>query len=56
MGPVRCSMAYSSDVSAAVAYGGSDYRSFVMGFPLECIADTYHRRAIMQGILKFLLP
>ena len=51
-----CSMAYSSDVSAAVAYGGSDYRSFVMGFPLECIADTYHRRAIMQGILKFLLP
>lgn len=51
-----CAMAYSNNASAAVAYAGDDYRSFVMGFPLECIISDYHRRAIMQGILKFLQP
>ena len=47
-------MRYSSGTSAAVAYQGKDYRSFVMGFPLECITDEKNRSSILLGILKFL--
>ncbi len=49
-----CAMKYLNDTSAAVAYKGTDYRSFTMGFPLECITDEQQRTSIMQGILKFL--
>lgn len=47
-------MRYSSGTSAAVAYQGKDYHSFVMGFPLECITDEKNRSNILLGILKFL--
>lgn len=49
-------MAYPSGESAAVAYQGTDYRSFAVGFPLECIKDKTLRRQIFQGITNFLLP
>lgn len=38
---------------AAIAYKGSDYRTFVMGFPLESIRQETDRNAIMASILQF---
>ena len=49
-------MVYANNTSAAVAYNGTDYRAFTMGFPFECITDEGLRQAIMQGILTFLIP
>ena len=49
-------MVYADGTSAAVAYGGQDYRAFTMGFPFECITDKGLRQAIMQGILNYLIP
>ena len=49
-----CAMTYTTGTSAAVAYKGKDYRSFTMGFPLECISDEKTRNSVMGGILKFL--
>lgn len=49
-------MVYADGTSAAVAYQGQDYRTFVMGFPFECIRDDKMRNKLMYGILKFLLP
>ena len=48
-------MVYANGSSAAVAYQGSDYRTFTMGFPFECITDGNLRRKIMKGILNFLI-
>lgn len=48
------SMVYDNTTGAAVAYQGSVYRAFTMGFPLECIIDKGQREAIMRGILSFL--
>ena len=42
--------------SAAVAYQGNNYRSFVMGFPLESISNTEKRVGILRGVLQFLIP
>jgi hypothetical protein len=50
-----CAMLYANGTSAAIAYKGSDYRSFVMGFPWECIKSEQKRTSIMTGILNFLL-
>ena len=49
-----CAMRYLTGTSAAVAYRSTSYRTFTMGFPLECISDEKTRFSIMQGILKFL--
>ena len=49
-------MLYANGTSAAVAYGGEDFRTFVMGFPFECITDEAQRNAIMNGILSYLIP
>ena len=49
-----CAMRYLTGTSAAVAYRSTSYRTFTMGFPLECISDEKTRYSIMQGILKFL--
>ena len=52
-----CPMVYApSGQSAAVAYQGSDYRSFTMGFPFEAIKDPQTRSTLLQGILQFLIP
>ena len=48
-------MVYADGTSAAVAYPGTDYRTFVMGFPFECIRDSETRNKVMYGILKFIL-
>lgn len=48
-------MLYADGTSAATAYNGTDYRSFVMGFPWECIKESRKRNSIMKGLLKFLL-
>lgn len=54
IGDAFCAMKYLNETSAAVAYKGTDYRSFTMGFPFECITDEQQQASIMQGILKFL--
>ena len=50
-----CAMRYSDGREAAVAYRGSDCRTFVMGFPFECITDSNAKGAIMRGIMSFLI-
>ena len=50
-----CAMRYSDGREAAVAYRGSDCRTFVMGFPFECITDSKAKGAIMRGIMSFLI-
>lgn len=47
-------MQYDTGTSAAVAYKSTTYRTFVMGFPLECIIDERTRTSVLLGILKFL--
>ena len=49
-----CAMQYADGSSAAVAYDGGDYKSFVMGFPFECIQSPATRNLLMQGIMQFL--
>jgi hypothetical protein len=46
-------MLYADGSTAAIAC--KERRSFVMGFPLECIKDSRARGAIMRGILSYLL-
>ena len=53
--PAYCAMQYADGTSAAVAYGGTDYRCFSAGFPLECIQDRKTFAKVMAGILQFLL-
>lgn len=48
-------MRYASGQSAAVAYNGRSGRTFVMGFPLECIKDAAARATVMRGLMAFLL-
>ncbi len=48
-------MTYSNGTSAAVACDTERHKTFVMGFPFECINDQSMRNNIMQGILSFLL-
>lgn len=53
--PAFSAMQYADNQSACVAYSGSDYKCFTIGFPFECITDTNTRAAIMRGILAYLL-
>lgn len=39
--------------SAGIAYKGTDYHTFVLGFPLESILSEIDRATIMAGILGF---
>ena len=55
VGHAYTAMQYADGSDAAIAYPGSDYRSFVMGFPFECIQDSKKRASIMNGILNFLI-
>ncbi len=53
--PAFPAMTYSTgNVSAATAYQGKDYRTFVMGFPFESIEEEADRNAIMASVLQFL--
>ncbi len=53
-GNAICAMQYSDGQSAAVAYSGSDYKAFVMGFPFECITEASTRNKLMQRILNYI--
>ena len=44
----------TNNQSAAVAYNGTKYRAFVMGFPFETIMDEQQRHILMRGVLNFL--
>ncbi|MBQ8655926.1 MAG: xanthan lyase [Prevotella sp.] len=53
--PAFATMTYADGRGAAIAYMGDDYRAITMGFPFECIQDRQKQRAIMQGLLNFLI-
>ncbi|WP_051508868.1 golvesin C-terminal-like domain-containing protein [Xylanibacter oryzae] len=55
LSPAFCAMQYSDNQSAAVAYGGTDYRCFTMALPFECIKNAETRKTLMGGIIKFLI-
>lgn len=48
-------MRYQDGSTAGVAYDGTDYKSFVMGYPFECINNVRTRQQVMKGLLGFLL-
>ena len=48
-------MRYPDGSTAGVAYDGTDYKSFVMGYPYECINNVRTRQQVMKGLLAFLL-
>lgn len=48
-------MRYQDGSTAGVAYDGTDYKSFVMGYPYECINNVRIRQQVMKGLLGFLL-
>lgn len=39
---------------AAIAYKGTDYRTYIMGFPFESIRETNERTRIMGSVMNFL--
>ena len=55
VGSAYIAMQYADGQDAAVAYKGTDYSAFTMGFPFECIKDEKKRSAIMRGILNYLI-
>lgn len=48
-------MRYQDGSTAGVAYDGTDYKSFVMGYPYECINNVRTHQQVMKGLLGFLL-
>lgn len=48
-------MRYQDGSTAGVAYDGTDHKSFVMGYPYECINNVRTRQQVMKGLLGFLL-
>lgn len=55
VGTAFCAMQYADGRAAAVAYDGTDYKSFTTGFPLECIKSASLFAQIMHGILNFVM-
>ena len=53
IGSAFVAMQYSDRQPAAIAFN-SGFRTFLMGFPFECITNPSSRESIMQGILGFL--
>ncbi|MBR1688438.1 MAG: fibronectin type III domain-containing protein [Prevotella sp.] len=54
--PAYAALRYADGQDACIAYNGSDYRAFTIGFPFECIKSEKRRASVMRGILQFLLP
>lgn len=50
-----CAMQYADGTDAAVAYDGTDYKSFTMGFPFECINSLKARQQVMKAVMTFLV-
>ena len=47
-------MRYADDnISAAVAYRGDDYRTVVLGFPIEVVEGQDKRTELLGHILEF---
>jgi len=49
-------LAYSTNLSAATAYSGSDCKAITLGFPLESIREPEQRNQLMNAIVNFLCP
>ena len=50
-------MRYSENgLSAAVAYAGTDYRTCILGFPIEALTSPEELSTLMQQIMHFLNP
>lgn len=47
-------LVYDNGYSAATAYAGKDYKSFVMAVPLECLVQSTDRQRVMNAVLSFL--
>ncbi|MBQ7181084.1 MAG: xanthan lyase [Bacteroidaceae bacterium] len=43
-----------NNLSAAVAYDGDDYKTFVLGVPFECIHPAESRATLMRQVTEFL--
>ncbi len=54
-GQAYAALCYNNGGNAAIAYKGSDYRSFTMGIPFECIKENQKKHSIMRGIMDFLM-
>lgn len=50
-----CAMQYADGSSAATAYKSPSYRTFLLGFPFECVTTQEKRNWIMKAILAYLL-
>ena len=50
-----CAMQYADGTDAAVAYDGTDYKCFTMGFPFECINSLKARQQVMRAVMTFLM-
>ncbi len=48
-------LVYSNDECAGTAYDGKDFKSIVLGFPIESIKDQEKINNMMDAFLKFLL-
>jgi hypothetical protein len=55
VGSAYIAMQYADGQDAAIAYKGTDYSAFTMGFPFECIKDEKKRNSIMRGLLNYLI-
>ncbi len=55
VGQAFCVMTYGDGTSACVASEENGRRTFVMGFPFECITDAEKRGIIMRGIMNYLM-
>ena len=50
-------MRYSENgLSAAVAYTGNDYRTCILGFPIEALTSQKEINTLMAHLMRFLLP
>lgn len=49
-----CAIRYDDGTDAAVAYDGTDNKTFVMGFPLECINNVRTRQQVIKAVMTFL--
>lgn len=53
--PAICAMQYGNGYSASTAYSSANYRTYLMGFPFECITSDKERNWVMKAILTYLL-
>ena len=53
-GAIQCFVYTDGNRGAGTAYHGTDYRTFILGFPFESVTDADSRAHIMAGILRYL--